>query len=123
MEPACAISIARILPSVVSTFKPKVSQSYVPELDGGGGPWFRLSAAFAAGSNLAGIVATFSKEICRDLAEVIGLIDAPLTRLLDDLGLPQLAPQGLFCNFASAELNVQLAPADVSTLCLLVMGA
>ena len=50
---------------------------YVPELDGGVGPWFRLVAAFAAGSNLTAVV---SDRVSADLRAAFDRLSQDQTR-------------------------------------------
>ena len=70
--------------------------TYIPEFDGATGPWFRLIVGLAARGNLVTIAATFLAETCRGISEVIEAVDAPLAQVLDDLGLPRLAPEDSF---------------------------
>ena len=74
----------------------QATATYVPELDGPIGPWFRLPAGLAARRNLVETAATFSAETCRGMSEVIEAMDAPLAQVLNDLGLPRLAPEDSF---------------------------
>lgn len=87
-------------PSAHPTMPPnhnnEATTTYVPELDGAIGPWFRLPVGLAARRNLVAIAATFSAETCRGMSEVIEAMDAPLAQVLDDLGLPRLPPEDSF---------------------------